>query len=212
VRLARFIAEESHGAPGERFEDYFVRACRMAGLSLERNSSNGRLWDIRSYGDGWERIVSDEFINIKISTTKWMFSSAELYHMLPWESVPDDFDPVRAAAKVKRFLNRTVAGVVFLKPASRRVERALVAAVDAEDRDAVEEVLVKKNFLVERLGKKYDVRVIVSDGRITSIAIDKGGKVFMRTEKPRKLGGSVTVTFRTPTPTFGKAGRVKNGG
>jgi hypothetical protein len=34
--------------------------------------------------------------------------------------------------------------------------------------------------------------------------IDSGGKVFMRSEKPRTLGGTMMVTFRTPTHVPGK--------
>ena len=62
----------------------------------------------------------------------------------------------------------------------------------------------KKNFYIEKLGSGWDVRVLTRDNRVSSIAIDSGGKVFMRSEKPRKLGGTQMVTFRTPTHVPGK--------
>ena len=67
-----------------------------------------------------------------------------------------------------------------------------------------ESLLTKKNFYAEKLGRTYDVRILTNTERVTSIALDRKAKVFMRSEKPRKLGGSITVTFRSPSPKLGK--------
>ena len=47
-------------------------------------------------------------------------------------------------------------------------------------------------------------------GRVSSVAIDSGGKVFMRSERPRELGGTMVVTFRTPShiPGHGTTGSL----
>lgn len=198
------------GKVGRSFEKVFTDACDLVGLGYEKNSFSGRVWDMHPIGPGWERIIADNDVNIKAGGTKWMFSSSELYKELPWEQIPEDFDPEHAAKRVKSVLRRLgIAKTVFLKPASKDVEMDLRQAVKDKDIGALNKILTQKNFYIEKLGSGYSVRVRTDGGRITSIAIDKDGKVFMRSEKPRKLGagGTITVTFRTPTPKIGKVER-----
>lgn len=196
------------GKMGRKFEHVFMDACMMVGLDFHKNGFKGRVWDIHPVGKGWEKILSDENVNIKTGGTKWMFSSSELYKMLPWEKKPKDFDEKKAAAQVKRLLNKLgVANTVFLKPKSGKIQTAISNAVRDGDKKKLEELMVKKNFYAEKLGKGYNVRVLSDKERVTSIAIDKGGHVFMRSEKPRAIGagqGTVTVTFRTPTKKIGQ--------
>ena len=199
------------GKKGKEFENTFVEALKMVGLKFEVNRYAGRMWDIKPIGDGWLRLVSDKEVNIKVSGTKWMFGTSELYKMLPWEKLPDDFNKEKAEAKVKRFLNKKgLAQIVYLKPKDKIIQQKIMDAVkSARDDDRfigdIKNLLVKKNFYIEKLGKSYKVRVLANKERVTSVAIDKGGKVFMRSEKPRSMQGTMMVTFRTPTTKLGKA-------
>jgi hypothetical protein len=198
------------GVRGRSFEKVFTDACDLVGLKYEKNTFTGRAWDMHPVGPGWEKIISDNDVNIKAGGTKWMFSSSELYRELPWEQIPEDFDPDVAAQKVKNLFKRLgIAKTVFLKPADKDIEADLRQAVKDKDIAGLNKILTQKNFYIEKLGSNYSVRVRTDGGRITSIAIDKDGKVFMRSEKPRKLGagGTITVTFRTPTPKIGKVER-----
>ena len=202
------IDSEDWGSAGRKFEDNFAAACKLVGLKFQKNSKTGRAWDLHPTGDGWERIVTDKDVNIKVAGTKWMFGSSELTKILPWDNKPEDFDAEKAAKRVKRIINKIgIADVVFLKPKSKDIQQKITDGVNNKDTEALEKLLVKKNFNAEKLGRGYSVRVLVSKERVTSIAIDKGGKVFMRSEKPRKIGNSITVAFRTPTAKLGKINR-----
>ena len=118
------------------------------------------------------------------------------------------FDAEKAAKKVKRIINKIgIADVVFLKPKGKDIQQKISNSVNNKDIETLEKLLVKKNFNAERLGRGYSVRVLTSKDRVTSIAVDKGGKVFMRSEKPRKVGGSMMVAFRTPTAKLSKIDR-----
>ena len=70
-----------------------------------------------------------------------------------------------------------------------------------EDVDELDALLRKENFAISQLGSDYGIRFVVSKNRIGSIAIDKDGRVFMRTERPRTFskGKKHAITaFRTP--------------
>jgi len=210
LRFSRYLNEtitdtEDTGAPGKKFENVFSQALKMVGLKFLSNTATGPGWDIKPQGDGWDRLISDTNVNIKVAGTKWMFSASELYSMLPWDGFTGEFNKEKAAAKVKRFINkRGISDIVFLKPNNKEIEQKIIAAVVAKDIETLDKLLTKKNFYAEKLGRTFDVRILTNDERVTSIALDKNGKVFMRSEKPRNLGGTVTVTFRTPTPKLGK--------
>ena len=212
MRFKKFLFEAEDivdtGKKGKEFENKFVEALKMVGLDFEINHYAGKMWDILPKGDGWLKLVSDKEVNIKVAGTKWMFASTELYKMLPWETLPDNFDKDKAAAKVRRFLNKKgLAQTVYLKPKDKNIQTEIIKAVDNKDVETLDTLLVKKNFYIEKLGKGFTVRILTNSERVTSIAIDKGGKVFMRSEKPRKMKGSTVVTFRTPTAKLGKVER-----
>lgn len=194
------------GKKGKQFENYFNQALDMVGLKYISNSSTGAVWDIKSVGDDWKRIVNDTDINIKLSGTKWLFGSTYLTKLLPWdEELPEDFDKTKYENKVKRFLNKIdIPSTIFLKPKTKDIEQQIIDAVKDENIEQLDKIFVKKNFQAEKLTKQYDVRILTRDNKITSIAIDKGSKVFMRSEKPRKMGGSYIVAFRTPTAKLSK--------
>ena len=196
---------EDTGSPGKKFEAIFSKALELVGLEFIANTKTGPGWDIKPQGEGWNRLISDKNVNIKVAGTKWMFSASELYSMLPWDGFKGEFNKEKAAAKVKRFLNkRGISDIVFLKPNNKEIEQKIIAGVAAKDTEALEKLLTKKNFYAEKLGRTYDVRILTNSERVTSIALDRKGKVFMRSEKPRNLGGTVTVTFRSPSPKLGK--------
>jgi len=137
-----------------------------------------------------------------------MFGNSDLVKILPWDTLPNDFNPDKLAATVKRLLNKHgLKDVVYVKPKNKSIEQMIMNAVDENDIDKLKTLLIKDNFYIEKLGKNYQVRVLHNDERVTSVAVDKGGRVFMRTEKPRNMGagaGTTLVTFRTPTPKIGK--------
>jgi hypothetical protein len=211
MKFEDFVNEETTdivdtGKKGKQFENKFIKALEMVGLKFDVNNYAGAMWDIKPKGKGWLNLFTETPVNIKVSGTKWMFGTSELNKMLPWEKLPEKFDNDKAAAKVKRFLNKKgLADVVYLKPVAKDVQNAIIDAVDNEDVDKLKMLLNKKNFYAEKLGRGYSVRVLSNNERVTSVAIDKDGKVFMRSEKPRKLGGTMMVTFRTPTTKLGKA-------
>ncbi len=196
------------GGKGKQWEDTFIRACKMIGLDLKVNRGSGALWDLHAAGPGWTKVLGGRDINIKLARTKWMMSSSELVKMLPWQGFEGEFDNDKAAAKVKKFLNkRGMKQIVWMKPKSTAIEKAIKDALAAQDVNKLDELLVKNNFNHERLGNKYSVRVLDNGKRVTSVAIDFGGKVFMRSEKPRDINKTATVTFRTPTAKLSKSDR-----
>jgi hypothetical protein len=199
------------GSVGKKFEAKMVRALQLAGLDFEENRYAGSGWDIKPKGTGWVNKLSGKEVNIKQAKTKWMFGSSELYKMLPWDGFKGDFDVDKAAKKVKRFIKKKgLDKIVYLKPNSPEIQTKIKDIADNNDKEKeAKEVLNKKNFYIEKLSGAWNVRVLTrSDdnggGRVSSIAIDSGGKVFMRSEKPRTLGGTMMVTFRTPTHVPGK--------
>jgi len=199
------------GAGGKKFETVMIKALQAAGLNLDINNYAGKVWDIKPKGSGWNKHLSGNEINIKQSRTKWMFGSSELYNMLPWDGFKGKFDVEKAAKKVKNFLKkRGIDKVIYLKPASPETQDKIRNVADNEDPKKAKEVLSTKDFYAEKLEGGFAVRVLTDPrdakegGRVSSIAIDSGGKVFMRSEKPRKISGATMVTFRTPTVTPGK--------
>lgn len=197
------------GAGGKHFEKVFMKACDLLDLQYEKNGVNGRGWDIKPIGDGWTRIINSRDVNIKVSNTKWLFSSTELTHIVPWDGVGDNYNEKNVINRIKELFKRLgLPSTVFLKPKTNTIQDKIIEAVKNKDISQLEKLFVSNNFYAEKLGRNYKIRISVRDnGKIGSIAIDKGGKVFMRSEKPRKMGGSVSVTFRTPTPKLSKKER-----
>ena len=204
---------EDWGKVGKKFEKIMIRALEIAGLNLDINNYAGKVWDIKPKGAGWNKRLSGKEINIKQSRTKWMFGSSELYNMLPWDGFKGKFDAKKAADKVKRFLKkRGIDKVIYLKPASAETQDKIkdIANSGSKKEGEAKKVLSKSDLYGEKLEGGFNVRVLTQPkdakdgGRVSSIAIDSGGKVFMRSEKPRKISGATMVTFRTPTVTPGK--------
>jgi hypothetical protein len=210
MKFKQYLTEmEDAGTGGKAFEKVFMGACDLIGLQYEKNGVNGRGWDIKPIGDGWTRIISSMDVNIKVANTKWLFSSTELTNIVPWDGIDDNYDEKSVINRIKDIFKRIgLPQTVFLKPKTDAIQDKITDAVKGKDIIELEKIFVSNNFYAEKLGRNYNIRISVhDDGKIGSIAIDKSGKVFMRSERPRKLGGSVSVTFRTPTPKLNKTER-----
>jgi len=195
------------GRKGRKFEHDFIEALRLVGLAFETNRTGGAAWDIHPKGPGWQKIVDNKDVNIKLTQARWLFGSSELGKSIPW----DDFSPEdeeKVVRVVRKVLNQwSVPKVVFLKPKDQEVQSALQSAVRKKDCEALSGLLVRKNFNAVSLGH-YSIRILSKGSRINSIVLEKGGKVFARTERPRKVGHSLHfVAFRAPTPKISKINR-----
>jgi len=194
------VTDIHHGTEGLRFEDTLLRAFDMVGLSYDKNSAKGAGWDFRPKGAGWKPLIGEKDVNVKVSTAKWLFGTSDLVKALPWDGVPDDFDFDKAALNVKKILiRRGVHELYFLKPISKEIQNKIAEAVSNRDGEELVKLLVKRNFKLEHLGRGFDVSISQRDGRIGSIAIKKGGKIFARSERPRERKRGTQVAFRMPT-------------
>lgn len=195
------------GNRGKKFEDLLLKAFDLVGLKYQKNRTTGAGWDFSPQGTGWRRLLSGKDINVKVAGAKWLFGSSEFTKVLPWDEIEDvdSFDQEKAALKVKGIIKKKgIHRIAFLRPKSKVIEQQIIDAVKAKNIQALEALLVKTNFRVSRLGTKFDVRVSVKDNKIGSIAVDKGGRVFMRSERPRKVAGSLFVGFRVPRASIKK--------
>ena len=212
IERLEFLAEikdtDDQGFGGKQFEKTLIKAFKLIGLKFVVNAVSGPGWDIHTTGEKWLRLISEKNVNIKVYGTKWMFSSSELYKILPWEKLPEDFDKAKYEKKIRRvFSKKGVSQIYFLKPKNKEIQERIINATNEKDVAELEKIIVKKNFRFEKIGQNYNINILDNGERITSIAIVKDGKVFMRSEKPRQLGGVMTVTFRSPTPKISKTTR-----
>ena len=197
------------GKVGKEFERKLIQTLELLGLKFDVNRYAGSTWDIKPKGSGWNKL-SGKKVNIKKSRTKWMFGSKQIYNMLPWDGFKGKFNEKKAAEKVKKFLiDKDIDKVLILKPISPEIQYKIMDLPDIKNANTrkkkAKEILSKNNWYIEGLGKDWNVRVLTKENRVSSVAIDSGGKVFMRSEKPREIGGTNNVvTFRTPTHVPGK--------
>jgi len=202
--LREFLLElkdtDDSGARGKSFENVFSQALTLLGVDFDSNLQSGPGWDIRTKGEKWLGFLSQKKVNIKVYGTKWMVSSSKLEKDVPWSGLPAGYSREETEKKVRRILNTGgLPDIFFLKPKDAGVQEKIVSATKLKDIVALQKLFVKKNFMITRLGRKYGLKVLDNGERVTSIAILKDGKVFMRSEKPRKTGRSSVVAFRTPT-------------
>lgn len=71
------------GQAGVDYENAFLVACNMLGLDYAEQKGSA-LWDLRPLGPGWEKLIKNKDVNIKVAHTKWMFSDSILKRMFPW--------------------------------------------------------------------------------------------------------------------------------
>jgi hypothetical protein len=209
-RLEEVKDTDDMGFGGKNFEKALVKALKLAGMKFHENVASGPGWDIHTVGDEWLRLISEKDVNIKVCGTKWMFASSELAKALPWDKLPEDYSTDRAEKKARNIINKKgIYKIVFLKPKSKDIQGRIVKAANEKDVEAAKGLMIKKNFKFEKLGKGYGIRVLDNGERVTSIALLKDGKVFMRSEKPRQMSkGNALVTFRTPTANISKVKRA----
>lgn len=75
------------GAKGVKFERAMERAFQLLGLSATFNAHDAGGWDLTLQGKGWPQALgSGTKINLKIRSSKWMFSSKELVKLMPWKA------------------------------------------------------------------------------------------------------------------------------
>lgn len=208
IKILNEILQEDTGATGKDFEKKFIQALELVGLDFEVNRSTGALWDIHPKGPGWNRLLTDEDVNIKIARTKWMFGFSEMSRMLPWDDIDNSFNPDLYKDKIRMFLKKKgVQDNFFLKPKDDAVQAAIIQAVDNQDVNALNKLLISSNFYAEKLGSNYDIRILTKDHYITSIILDKEGRPFIRSERPRNVSGSNFVGFKALSPKLGTATR-----
>lgn len=197
---------EDTGASGKEFEQFFIQALHMSDLEFEINRSSGSLWDIHPTEGDWTRILDDRDVNVKVARTKWLFGSALFGTILPWNDIGEDWDEIKYGKRVKRAINKLgVSDVLFLKPKDETIQNKIIAAVQKKDVNTLNTILTKNNFIAEKLGNNYDVRILTRNNYITSIVLIKSGKVFARAERPRQVGGSATfVGFKADNPQMSK--------
>jgi hypothetical protein len=206
--LSEIADTDDQGLGGKKFEKTLIKAFKLIGLKFVVNAASGPGWDIHTTGEKWLKLISEKDVNIKVYGTKWMLSSSELYKVLPWEKLPENFDKTKYERKIRRiFSKKGVSQIYFLKPKNKEIQEKIIKRTNDKDVKELEKIIIKKNFRFEKLGKSFGVKILDNGERVTSVAILKDGKVFMRSEKPRKLGGVMTVTFRTPTPKISKITR-----
>jgi hypothetical protein len=207
--LGEIADTDDQGFGGKSFEKTFVKALRLAGLKFDANVESGPGWDIHTIGSEWLKLISDKDVNIKVAGTKWMVSSSEIAKVVPWDSLPTDYDRKAMEAKVRQIINsKGLPQIYFLKPKSEEIQGKIVDATNAKDVDHIKKLLVKKNFRYEKLGRNFDVKILDNGERVTSVVIMKGNKAFMRSERPRTTGRSATVAFRSRTPVISKKERA----
>lgn len=206
------------GQRGKDFEKAFINALDLVGLKVDINRYAGRVWDILPKSKSWISRLLGKQTNIKQHRTKWMFGSSELVHMLPWDGFKGEYDTDKAAKKVRKFIMKLgLHKVVYLKPATPEINTKIkdigdnITITNADEKEEEARKLFSgKNFFIEKLESGWDVRILTqpreakNGGRVSSIAIDSGGKVFMRSEKPRIMEKTNMVTFRTPSHIIGK--------
>lgn len=207
IKLLDILFEDT-GATGKQFEKIFKNSLMLVGLGFESNRGSGALWDIRPTTGDWTKLLNNAYVNIKISRTKWMWGSAELGRILPWDDKDENWNEDKYKNKVKRIINKAVKDIIFLKPASNDIESSIIKFTAEKNVEELNKLFTKANFYAEKLGSSYDIRILSRGNRITSIVIDKGGKPFMRSERPRKMGGSANfVAFRSDTAKIGNTAR-----
>lgn len=185
------------GGVGKKFEDILLFAFGLIGLKFEKNSKGGKGWDFKPIGDQWLKIINNKNINVKIANTKWLFGSAVFGKIIDWDNFGDD-DLERAKKEVKKaFSKNGINRILFLRPKTSDIQSDIISATKKNDVIKLKELLQKKNFSIKKLGNSYEVKISVTNKKVSSIVILKDGKVFMRSERPRKVGGSKNfVGFR----------------
>lgn len=63
------LFEYDVGSKGKMFDSKFREALRLVGLDFEENTAVGSMWDIHPKGKGWNKLLDDKDVNVKIHNT-----------------------------------------------------------------------------------------------------------------------------------------------
>lgn len=206
------------GAAGKQFEEMFVHALKLLGLSFETNRATGALWDIRPTGEGWHKLVQNREVNLKVHSTRWLFSDGATYNaavkahrMVKRGTLTPEQADSRVSNQLRKSLNAKGAGsTAFMKPRSQGVQNGIVSAAHAGDKDKLRELLTAKNFSTKRLGRfsiTVDIDWNSDEWESTGyLRIDggSGGQSMGATGRARKIGGVWTFAFRDRSATAKK--------
>jgi len=114
-------------AEGEQFETYLLKAFKYIGLDFVQPPQKNAFWDFRPKGPGWEKILKDMNVDIKIENAETMFSlyDPELTKHPIWGRTADtEFSKSfmqRIARQLKSMLDSDIKvyginKIVYLKP------------------------------------------------------------------------------------------------
>jgi hypothetical protein len=171
---------KSQGAFGREFDKKFKVALDLLGFSYDVPGASAGggdwsepVWDIKPVGAGWHRLISDRTTNLKIATTRSLWTSVPLYDAIrnlvaaaDHEQITRDEAERRMLRVVKSHLRQSGAlETAFLKVKTNDIAKKIIRAVDRKDKAALRNLLVRDNFASKRIGSAAlsTVRVIMGD-------------------------------------------------
>ena len=161
---------ENFGTMGKNFEATLLKAFDLLGMPYEtQRGASGELWDMHPVGAGWHNLIKDRNVNIKIKSTRWLFSAADVYKAMKagaHQVRSGTWTPAQAAARVERavrdvFRHKGVSSTAFMKPKSKSINDAITQAVAKKDTKKLADLLVARNFTSKRLGNNYSISIEV---------------------------------------------------
>jgi len=145
---------EDYGGRGKKYERAFAACLKAVGLKFKENGligTSGALWDFQPTGPGWDkRIGVGTKHNLKVLSSRALFTSAELRKMVPigkkrgWKGKTGEALKKKVMAWFKRIGLPTTR---WLRAKSRSVEdRIIKAAASKNMKAAALKALVPENF------------------------------------------------------------------
>ncbi len=139
---------------GKLVERRFKQACQLLGLQFESNGAK-RAWDILPEGTGWNSELSGVKINIKQYSTNWMFGSREIGGAIPFDKEVPKKDVNKYATIIHDVVRvYDINNIIYLKPASAEIEKAIVRLANHKSKRQAREGLINifkgQNFLMRR--------------------------------------------------------------
>lgn len=198
------------GATGKAFEAAFLKGLDLLKWSYRENRATGALWDLLPQGKGWHKLIKDRDVNLKVYSTRWLFSDSQTYKaaeraarmVRSGKLTPEQADD-RVRRKLRSMLaKKGAAKTAFLKPRDAEVQAGIVRAVRDRDLDTLRELLQSRYWASKRFGRyKVEVEIDWTDPEWADgarLRIDGGtkGKKMGATGRVRSLGGVLTFAFR----------------
>jgi 8-oxo-dGTP pyrophosphatase MutT (NUDIX family)/GNAT superfamily N-acetyltransferase len=204
------------GGRGKAFEEAFLKALDLLGLQYE-NSAGGQSamgYDLRPVGLGWHKLIRDRKTNVKVHSTRWLFSDRSVYQEMIAASVlvrEKVLTPEQADKRVERavrqvFSQKGMPDIAFFKPKDATVQRDIVAASQSKDTEKLKKLLTARNFSTRRLGRGYEV-IVKIDWSKESCAPHCGVKI--KRENSLEQAAVIHVNGGVSGRPFGISGRVE---